>query len=736
MKRLTRYLWLCLPALLLSVLLDAAGDDYAVVRRAMDAVVREGNRQYLRSNRAGIQAMADSLEAMLADPDPLLRPGDVLEYTAALYKLRGDWHYENGNYDETSLPKADAFFRQALDIYRSQPFGKDLDKMPMIRRELAQLRYREGNYADALSNLEEAITAFDKAYTLDFDEGDELYYDWLDLRMQKAICLARLGRGDEAILLADSLLRRFPAGSERYYESLRKKAKINLLSGKDDAAAEALPLYETFFTWKRADAIASLSGMTPAERSDYWMRMRPFVTDCISLEGESPQLTYDVMLFSKGLLLQMNLIDKARAGEDVTRSLQYRWKDVQDALPVGACAIEFVQYGGKMGAVVLRETGDPRWVSVLGADDFNKGGIGGRSNEWRLYSTSGQVKNPLYTDPELKRAVWSEELREAVGDCDKIYFSPDGYFHQLAIEYLLPDEMAGKECYRLTSTRQLIGKGDVPSGPALIAGGITYSSSEAPEPFPSWNDTRAYDCLSHTRARFQYLPATKVEAESIHTLRACAGDTLLTGGMATEQALRVLMGHYAIVNLSTHGYYLSAEIPQGTDLKPCLEDNTLSESVLALAGANAAIGNDDFDASGMDGLLSAAEIAQLDLSEVGLVVIAACQTGLGRVSGDGVYGMQRGFKNAGAGCLVVSLWNVDDRATTVMMTRLHENLLVGMTPHEAFFAARESLLTSAGSAAPVRSFNPATLSGEVIAADEGFALPQYYNAFILIDAIL
>ena len=415
---------------------SAAGDGYATFRRTMDAIVKEGNRQYLRSNRDGIRRMADSLEVLLTSRNPLLTPNDSLEYTAALYKLRGDWYYENGNYDEWSLPKAGDCFSRALAIYQSQPFGADLDKTPLIQRELAQLRYREGQYADALSYLEEALRAFDNAYTLDFDEGDDLYDDWLDLRMQKALCLARLGRNGEALHLADSILVRFAPGSERYYESLRKKAKIILLSGTDETAVTARPLYEAFFSWKRTDAIATLSGMTSSERSDYWMRMRPFVADCIRLERNAPELIYDVMLFSKGLLLQMNLIDKEREGKEVTRSLEYRWKDVQRALPKGACAIEFVQHDKKMGAVVLNGTSAPVWITILGADDFFSGSMGGRSNEWRLYSTAGTAKNALYTNPDLKRAIWSRELQAAIGDCDKIYFAPDGYLHQLAIEYM------------------------------------------------------------------------------------------------------------------------------------------------------------------------------------------------------------------------------------------------------------------------------------------------------------
>ena len=84
-----------------------------------------------------------------------------------------------------------------------------------------------------------------------------------------------------------------------------------------------------------------------------------------------------------------------------------------------------------------------------------------------------------------------------------------------------------------------------------------------------------------------------------------------------------------------------------------------------------------------DGILTAQEIASLDFNGLDLVVLSACQTGLGEITGDGVFGLQRGFKKAGAGTLLMSLWKVDDDATRLLMTRFYHNLLSGKGKYES-----------------------------------------------------
>ena len=119
-----------------------------------------------------------------------------------------------------------------------------------------------------------------------------------------------------------------------------------------------------------------------------------------------------------------------------------------------------------------------------------------------------------------------------------------------------------------------------------------------------------------------------------------------------------------------------------------------------------------------------------------MAIISACQTGLGYVTADGVFGIQRGLKNAGVESMLVSLWNVDDRATSLLISQFHKNLQTGMPPHRAFMQARDTF----GETQPEddrlkRKFNANTMTEFVIVDNDYYDEPQYRNAFIMIDAI-
>ncbi len=165
-----------------------------------------------------------------------------------------------------------------------------------------------------------------------------------------------------------------------------------------------------------------------------------------------------------------------------------------------------------------------------------------------------------------------------------------------------------------------------------------------------------------------------------------------------------------------------------------MTDESLSESLMALAGANTNLNNPQFQSQRHDGLLSAREFSGLDMSGVRLFVASACQTGLGQITPDGVYGIQRGLKNAGVGAIVVSLWSVDDRATCALMTTFYRELRAGKSIHEAFNAARGYLLSTNADLQPRSSFDAGTLSQSATTTRD-MSAPRYANAFILIDAI-
>lgn len=150
----------------------------------------------------------------------------------------------------------------------------------------------------------------------------------------------------------------------------------------------------------------------------------------------------------------------------------------------------------------------------------------------------------------------------------------------------------------------------------------------------------------------------------------------------------------------------------GNDRPTYVEDQSLLRCGLCLAGANQTLSGKSQPSEGQgDGILNALEIAQTDLRGLDLVVLSACQTALGDVvQGEGVFGLQRGFKKAGAQSILMSLWEVDDKVTHIFMTEFYRAWTSGMTKTAALKSAQSK----------VKSKYPD---------------PRHWAAFILLDAL-
>ena len=203
-----------------------------------------------------------------------------------------------------------------------------------------------------------------------------------------------------------------------------------------------------------------------------------------------------------------------------------------------------------------------------------------------------------------------------------------------------------------------------------------------------------------------YLPATLTEAQGIystiyqHPFTKC---TVITGNEATENSFKQLSGRKAqLIHIATHGVFEKREE------KP---SDILSMCGLCFTGANSVLNEDFFDSS-IDGILTAKEISDMDLNGLELIVLSACETGLGDISYDGVLGLQRGLKKAGAKAILMSLWKVDDEATCLLMTEFYRNWVGGMKKTEALEKAKKK-------------------AREI----PKWSAPYYWSSFILLDSI-
>jgi CHAT domain-containing protein len=252
------------------------------------------------------------------------------------------------------------------------------------------------------------------------------------------------------------------------------------------------------------------------------------------------------------------------------------------------------------------------------------------------------------------------------------------------------------------------------------------------------------------RDGFSPLPATGPEAaaarELFHIAFADQPAELLTGAGATEAALRhrLDVGHLRVVHLATHGFFesparisaLRAAVRREEPFAPFAradKDDDLAfaltpllRSGVVLAGGGRAPDAAPVDLSPNapardDGILTAEEVQALDLRGCELVVLSACETGLGQMElGQGVLGLQRAFQAAGARAVVASLWRVDDAATGALMERFYTNLWTGKLPKlEALRQAQLSVLND-----PALATRPRALGEKAGPLPEGGKIDQ------------
>lgn len=387
------------------------------------------------------------------------------------------------------------------------------------------------------------------------------------------------------------------------------------------------------------------------------------------------------------------------------------WMDVQESLQENSVAIEFVNYmlpdGGndEYLALILRKDWDaPKMILLCTKTELEQY----TKNKWNMYAGI-QSKN-------MYKLIWSK-LELYINEGDNVYFSPSGLLHQINIEILR--DSTGRQAnekynlYRVSSTRELCRKKPtIAHKSAVLYGGLTYemdttamvTQSRGYHTSDTFTATRGFVADSTLRAGWSYLPATYSEVNSIarqmteHRIKT----TRYVKTAGTEEAFKALSGkHTPIIHVATHGFFFKDEEARtknyfqqfGLQDAPIKADNSLKRSGLVLAGGQRAWLGETIPDQVEDGILLAEEIATMDMSETDLVVLSACETGLGEITSEGVFGLQRAFKKAGVQTLIMSLWKVSDEATALMMHTFYENLLTGKSKRESFSIAQQTVKT-------------------------------------------
>ena len=415
--------------------------------------------------------------------------------------------------------------------------------------------------------------------------------------------------------------------------------------------------------------------------------------------------------------------------------------DVTNALAPGASLVAFsrsIAYLETIGTS-MPDTFD-YLALVIGSDETTPNIINlGPADEidhlvfrWQAEASSaGSEDDYRRAGAALKRRIW-DPVAELFGESPVVFVVPDGSLNLVNLaalptegsHYLVED---GPLIHMLSSERALVprapveanddrpqmlalGNPDFNAGRGDVTGGTT---TEGLATYARWSGSPG---SSVEPMFFQPLPATAVEIETVLALwREVNGDdpsttTVLSGTQATEARFKEMAPGRQILHLATHGFVLGGPRRQSTasgrgvgGLAPADQgvsaeeggseevENPFRLSGLALAGANV---HSTADPSTEDGILTALEVANLDLSGVEWAVLSGCETGIGKtIAGEGVFGFRRAFRIAGARTVIMSLWPVEDAGGRDWMEQLYRSRLIdGMTTAEAVRHASLSIL--------------------------------------------
>ena len=441
-------------------------------------------------------------------------------------------------------------------------------------------------------------------------------------------------------------------------------------------------------------------------------------------------------------LMERELIKSSKAYGDFTRSLTITWKDVKNELADGDVAIEFI-------STPFLDNDSVMYIALALKKGYPEPKLIPLFEEKTLKELSNDNPNDAQ---QLFHLVWNPLLSELEGTRN-VYFSPSGALYNIGIENLpisAAERMSDRfNMYRLSSTRLLaLHPHSTSERKAALFGGLDYEMS--PQDVASNNLKNAYhsEFIAQNRdasadfmerGGFGALPFSLKEVKSASKLLEANGYEchLFEGKDGTEEAFKSLSGKKVkVVHLSTHGAFVPKKEAKNTKQKNNFrfirfddaapqaqeEDQSLTRSFLVMAGGNMLKNYDSIPEGIDDGILTAQEIAHTDLRGCDLVVLSACETALGDITNEGVMGLQRGFKKAGANTILMSLWKVDDQASSLLLTKFYENLLSKKMPKiDALKKAQDY----------VRNYE-IEVEGK---KEKIFSDPKFWTSFILLDGL-
>ena len=653
------------------------------------------------------------------------------DVAASLNNLARD--YENqGKYAD-----AEPLYKRSLAI-REKTLGHDHPEVGFSLSNLATLYYAEGNSAQAEAYFEAALRNISKQFENNFtymSEKDRLEFlstvrPTFDAYM--SFCLARCA-ADPALVgsMYDLLL-----WEKGIVGTSAAALRAQVADGGD---AEAVAIFDRLAAKKRESARLA------SARPDGWEQLQKRVDD------EANDL-------EQQLARRVSSIGEQRSAARAS------WRDVQKKLQPGEAAVEIVRFHFNDGkhwtrrfnyvALILTAQSEaaPAMVALGEARELE----GDPLREYRMrvgLRANGTARGVAAVEknenggvaPKMSffDAFW-KPLEPALKGVERIYFSPDGALNQVALgDVAGGDGQFLMEKYDLrivSSTKDILGgpRKATTNDSAVLVGNPAFDLDEAQQrtaleslhaapaatdAAPEAQEIASLRSRELESGKLDPLPGTQIEVEEIATMleKQRWQAHLYTREHALKETVMEVKGP-RVLHLATHGFFepdqqkadqRESDQHSATEQPANVEDPML-RSGLFFAGANRRLSGHATPADFDDGVLTAYEASQLNLQGTELVVLSACETGLGEVAaGEGVFGLRRALQVAGADSVLMSMWAVPDKETQELMVLFYEKWLAGEDKHVALRKAQLEMRAR-------------------VKVRYGEDRPQYWGAFVLV----
>jgi CHAT domain-containing protein/uncharacterized protein HemY len=705
--------------------IGADSPDYATTLNTLGTLY-SSKKDYEKAEQAFQQALSIREKKFGAD-NPLIAAS--LANLADVYRTKGEYE------------KAEPFLLQALKIVEKK-FGKDNASAAPILLNLGSLYFQKGEYEKAESYLKNSLATFEKM------NGATHPFTARPLALLASLFAAK---GDFAQSMTfqkkylsvreKNLELNLYTGSERqklaYMESLSDDLSstislhIKLTPQSEESKEMALQLLLS----RKGRTLDAIAGSIFTLRRGALLQDKKLLDRLSDIRTRLANLTLKGAGVSKpeeyqGLLKKLEAEKETLEDEMSRRSAEFRTESqpisldaIRALIPDDAALVEFVKFNPvnlksssnekssaspQYAVYILRRKGEIQWKDLGDAESIDK----------TIAAFRQAVRDPKRTDAQtLSRAVDEkimQPIRALSGDAAHLLISPDGELNLIPFEASVDEKGAyaiekysftyltsGRDLLKMQTTRESKNK-------PLIIANPTFGESSAAVVQTTKTLGRGRKRASVTATRnlsdtyFSPLGGTMSEGLAIQTIFPDAA--FLSAEQATETALKQVNAPL-ILHIATHGFFLEDESSENFAVRlnstnqssnaPLENENPLLRSGLALAGANRR--TDEAD----DGILTALEASGLNLWGTKLVVLSACDTGVGEVkNGEGVYGLRRAFVLAGAESTVMSLWSVSDYATRELMKNFYKNLKSGMGRGESLRQVQLQMLKQKGRTHP------------------------------------